>query len=943
MNGTIRTSRRDFLKLGVVSGVSVWLAPLYSKSFSALFEEKLLTPISWNAADGSARFRVDGTAKVTGAKVFAYDIRARDMPHWPQQQSHALILRTTRADRSYEGFDLALLGDELKPDRVVTAADLERDGLKFPAFYGDDMLLPTGKTPAYHGHAVAILVFHDFVRFRFAKDKLQFRDDVIRYGAETGPLERDPWGSFRFVRVGGKSGFDDDVFSSLKDAPVFPSMMRKRQPVWPDGKEHGKLGEQGMFYASQIQDELDHPPADWLVFDRVYQTQSIDTAALESDNANCWYDADQQTLHMVMASQSPVDVMESAVEMVAKCRFPVKKMFVHPCYTVGYGSKDHCNMPFYGLVCALYGDGKPVRLANDRYEQFQTSLKRHAFKMHYRIAVDRKTGLLQSFRGEFEANGGGRANFSPSVAMVAATAAQSVYYFPKNDFAAVAIASRAIDAGSARGYGTLQSMAATEMAIDEIAQKLGLDPIDFRLKNVLKSGMKNTQGAIPAGAIRADEVMQKAKLHPLWFNRAKRKAEVEATNPGKRYGVGFACVQKDFGTGAESSFAQVAISADGRIRLRHSGTEIGTGMSTSQALACAKWLGGPASDAQFSVTDWVDLPVTASGNPYLLSQAEQDKLAANPRWSPTYASPASATNSAFYYTHSTREATRVIFMHGLWPAAMAIWNQGIAGGQAGPLVVRVEDARWVEGKLSAGGLEALPFKRIVAKAHELGLVTGATVHVFNRWKWAEADFEVDGKLTRLPIDGLSLHYGDGADAGKKAKMASKEGFHVLDRKKAYLPPVQLNNAAVTYYSAIGTLVELTVDEASGKVELLGHHSIMECGNQLSPQLVSGQLQGGLAMGIGHALHEYLPLYEDGPGNGTWNFNRYYLPRAADVAVWKQTGEVLPPISDTDPPKGIAEVVMIPVVAAIVNGIAHAIGHRFTDLPVSPDKIREVLA
>ena len=112
---------------------------------------------------------------------------------------------------------------------------------------------------------------------------------------------------------------------------------------------------------------------------------------------------------------------------------------------------------------------------------------------------------------------------------------------------------------------------------------------------------------------------------------------------------------------------------------------------------------------------------------------------------------------------------------------------------------------------------------------------------------------------------------------------------------------------------------------------------------ISPQLVSGQLQGGLAMGIGHALHEYLPLYEDGPGNGTWNFNRYRLPRAKDVAVWTQTGEVLPPLSETDPPKGMGEVTMIAVVPAIVNAIAHATGKRFTELPVTPAKIREALA
>ncbi|HBO82481.1 MAG TPA: aldehyde oxidase, partial [Cupriavidus sp.] len=472
-------SRRTFLKTSVVAGVSVCIVPLADKAaLAALFEEKHLTPVQTDPATGAPRFRVDGIAKVNGEKVFARDIRARDMPHWPAQQSHAFIVRTTRADRTFDGIDLSLLGDDLKPDVVVTAADLERDGVTFPKFYGDDMLLPVGKTPAYLGHAVAILIYHDFARFRFAKDKLKYRDEVVRYGAQTGALERDPWGTFRFVRVGGATPFDDDVFSSLKFAPVFPSAMRKHQPVWPDGKDHGQVGEQGMAHAKSIRDELASPPANWLVLDREYNTQSIDTAALEADNANCWYDRDNQTLHMVVPTQAPSEVGESTAEMLARCKsaFPVKQVILHPTYTVGYGSKDHYNFPFYGLVTALYAGSKPVRLANDRYEQFQTALKRHAFKMHYRIAVDKETGLLQSFQGDFEANGGGRMNFSPSVAMVGATAAQSIYYFPKNDLATVAIASRAIDAGSARGYGTLQSMAATEMMIDEFAGQLKLDP-----------------------------------------------------------------------------------------------------------------------------------------------------------------------------------------------------------------------------------------------------------------------------------------------------------------------------------------------------------------------------------------------------------------------------------------------------------------------------------
>jgi len=882
-------------------------------------------------SDGSVKFRIDGTAKVTGAKVFAYDIRARDLPHWPQEQSHALLLRATFADRPFTGIDLSALGDELKPDRVVTAEDLVRDRVAFAPFYGDDMLLPLGKTPAYLGHAVALLIFKDFARFRYAKDKLKFREDIVKGGPISGPLEREPWAGFRYVRVGGATPFDDDKFSTMKDTVLFPSF-KKRQAIWPEAVMNGaKFGETGMAHAKAIGDELAQPPEDWLVLSRDYFSQSIDTAALEPDNANCWYDPDKKALHMVVPSQSPVEVAESALLMVAKCAFPVKDLFLHPCYTVGYGSKDHFNYPFYGLMAAFYADGKPVRLANDRFEQFQSSLKRHSIQMKYTMAVNKKTGLIQSFKGDFALDGGGRMNFTPSVTLVAATSAQSIYYLPKNDFTAVGLASRALDAGSARGYGTLQAMGATEMLIDELAEKIGIDPIEFRLKNVFRTGMKNSQGAIPAGAIRADEVMRKAQKHALWTERAKRKIEYEAAHPGKRYGVGFGCVQKDFGTGAESCFAKIEVSPEGRIEMHLSGAELGTGMSTSQAVVAAKWLGRPVDQLSTSVTDWPELPMKVTGDPYLMSQADQDKHQSDPAWTPSYCSPSSASNSAYYFSHGTREAARVLFEHGLWPAALSIWGAGIGGGAAAPYVMRIEDARWVEGSLTCAGMEPLPLARLAARAHKLALVTGVVAHTFNRWQWAEADFAVDGQNHRRALDGLAVRH---AESGS---------YQVIGRQKVFYPPLQRNNAGVTYYSAIATLAEVAVDLNSGKVELLKHHSVLECGNQIVPQLVSGQLQGGLAMGIGHALHEYLPLYEDGPGNGTWNFNRYELPRAADVAVWSQQGEILPPLSDTDPPKGMGEVTMIAIVPAIVNAIAHATGHRFRELPVTPTKIREALA
>ena len=348
--------------------------------------------------------------------------------------------------------------------------------------------------------------------------------------------------------------------------------------------------------------------------------------------------------------------------------------------------------------------------------------------------------------------------------MVGATSARSVYYFPKTDVAATATASRAVDSGAARGYGGARNADGNRLMMDEIADELGLDPIEFRLRNVLKTGMRSAQGAIPIGTQRAEAVLEKARDHALWTGRTARKQMYDATHPGKYYGVGFACIQRRFGTGAEASLAKVELAPNGRITLSHSGTEIGTGTSSGQAVACVRWLGRPADVLNLAVTEWPDLPVETSGDPNSISQAEQDRLAKNPRWSPAYASASSASNSSYYLSHVTREAARVVYLHGLWPAALAIWSRD---RRTASRELKPENARWRDGALTIDGLEPLPLARLAQEARARGHVIGAAVHGFNRWQWAEADFVVDGASARAAVDALSVRYGDGADVAKR--------------------------------------------------------------------------------------------------------------------------------------------------------------------------------
>src|SRR5690606_34429502 len=117
----------------------------------------------------------------------------------------------------------------------------------------------------------------------------------------------------------------------------------------------------------------------------------------------------------------------------------------------------------------------------------------------------------------------------------------------------------------------------------------------------------------------------------------------------------------------------------------------------------------------------------------------------------------------------------------------------------------------------------------------------------------------------LWVDALAVKYGDGAAPERKQRMTTA-GYDYLKRTKVHFPSTQRNNAGVTTYTPAACIVELNVNTFTGEVQIMGHHSLLDPGKVIVPELVSGQQQGGIAMGIGHALLEEFPLYEDGPGN-----------------------------------------------------------------------------
>jgi CO/xanthine dehydrogenase Mo-binding subunit len=220
---------------------------------------------------------------------------------------------------------------------------------------------------------------------------------------------------------------------------------------------------------------------------------------------------------------------------------------------------------------------------------------------------------------------------------------------------------------------------------------------------------------------------------------------------------------------------------------------------------------------------------------------------------------------------------------------------------------------------------------VAAKTYEQGGITGAMAHAFSRWAWAQAAFPLgDGDDWAAEIDALAVRRGDGA-------------FAVVDRSFIAYPPTDYNRIGTSFVSGCGTAVRVEIDKTTGTVRIAQAYNVFECGEALEPQLVLGQAQGGFAMGVGYALLEHLPPFEDGPGNGQWNLGRYLVARASDLPMQRLESELLPPVSPREPPKGIAEVVMIPVVAALLNAIHDATGKRFYSLPVTPNMLQGALS
>ncbi|MFG6430270.1 xanthine dehydrogenase family protein molybdopterin-binding subunit [Roseateles sp. LYH14W] len=876
----------------------------------------------WSGGPGKARFRIDGLAKVTGQKIYARDFRAVDMPGWPATERMAMILRATNPGRVFTGLDLgALAGVDAVPLLTITQAPLtgftwpQRDlaslnlSLPFSSAGADgvyQLLVPVGTAPQFYGQPVAILVFADSNAYRRAKRALQFQPGVVQTGG-LPPPPKQPW-VMAYSPVNYLTRYDVPGVAPFSQVQVGYAS----DPYQPDSANQ-PVNSQARALRQRINDALQATDPQVLQMGGSYSTQVLDPMFMEPEAGLAWLDrSGAGTLNLVLGTQATNgDATDSWAMFSKDCPIKVGTVVLNSCYPGGgFGGRDVSPFPSLLAVTAALADG-PVRIAQDRYEQFQGGLKQLASRITQRIAVDAKTGKFLAFGSQQVLPSGGQNNYSQFVAMLAAYCGLSGYDIKQAYVDAIAQPSTGVVAGSMRGFGGPQASFAVETLVDEVAVALKRDPIELREINALREGDRTITGAPLAQQMRLHEICRLARAHPLW--REREAVKRRKAREGVRYGVGFALANQAYGTGKDGVMAEVAMATDGRLTVRTNCVDMGNGSATTLAISTAGWLGHNAHD--------VVMGDVGSFNALDLHSDSKGSWA-DPRWTASFAMSSSACLTAFHQVHVTEQASRVLFEAGLLPAAALLWGVPLAQAQG--------RTKWEAGRLTAPGLAPLPLAALAAKVQQAGLTAAAMVHGLYEAAWVSATYAVPaGSALKLPIDGLSLRAG-GAST-----------WTPVLRQDVVPPKPEAGLYGRSLYAPSGVLVAVEIGPRSFEPRVVAVELMVDAGKVLQRDLLLGQAQGGVAMGIGYALLENLPLEAGGAGDGRWNLDRYHVALSGDVPLARLNITTLP--TDEPTAKGIAEAVLCPIAPAIGNAIAHATARRFRALPITAADIEKALS
>lgn len=266
----------------------------------------------------------------------------------------------------------------------------------------------------------------------------------------------------------------------------------------------------------------------------------------------------------------------------------------------GFGNKMEAHIQPIAVKLAL-ATGRPVKLILSREEDFEIVRARHPFKIRIKTGAARD-GTLIAREVEVLLDGGAYADDSPGVLGYALLMSSGPYRFRHMKASGTLVYTNKLRFGAFRGFGNPQVTFAGEQQIDELAEHLGMDPLELREKNILRAGDRWFGGA-EIGSNGLAECVARAKSASGWSGRAAPKPSAS----GRRRAMGAALTAHI--SGLLATGAIVRMLEDGSIVLNTGAVDIGQGSDMALSQICAESLKVPLERVRLASPD-------TDGSPY---------------------------------------------------------------------------------------------------------------------------------------------------------------------------------------------------------------------------------------------------------------------------------------------------------------------------------------
>lgn len=292
-------------------------------------------------------------------------------------------------------------------------------------------------------------------------------------------------------------------------------------------------------------------------------------------------------------------------QVCAALALPPERVRLHLAGVGGaFGGREDLSMHIHACLLAQH-TGKPVKMVYHREESFFGHVHRHPARMHYEFGAD-PSGRLLYARASIHLDGGAYASSTPAVVGNAGTMGLGPYEIPNIHLDCFGVYTNNPPCGAMRGFGSVQTAFPVEAIMDRLADAVGLDPVEVRVRNGFREGSRAPTGQVIDSAAPVAELVRRLEAMPLPTVSAPDEVDLRALpggvantthGEGVRRGVGYAVAYKNvaFSEGFDDfSTARVRLGITGghpTVTVHTAASEVGQGLVTVEQQICRTELG----------------------------------------------------------------------------------------------------------------------------------------------------------------------------------------------------------------------------------------------------------------------------------------------------------------------------------------------------------------